>query len=121
MSLPANILQLIEEDERGFKKISAPLDIPSYDPKTHVIELTRSPYYRALVVLRHHLRAVSDYYFTTIYGAKNLDLFMLTPSVSSPMGPGSDSEAIQIEFGNLRTYLVDSSQFGFEPLLLNRF
>ena len=53
--------------------------------------------------------------------AKNVDLFMMTPSVSSPMGPGSDSEAIQIKFGNLNTNLVDSSQFGFEPLLLNGF
>jgi aspartyl/asparaginyl-tRNA synthetase len=35
------------------------------------------------------------------------------------MGPGSDSEPIPFKFGELDTYLVDSSQFGFEPLLLN--
>jgi aspartyl/asparaginyl-tRNA synthetase len=52
-------------------------------------------------------------------GMKNVDLFMLTPSVSSPMGPGSDSEPIQVRIGDLDTNLVDSSQFGFEPLLLN--
>jgi aspartyl/asparaginyl-tRNA synthetase len=46
---------------------------------------------------------------------------MLTPSISSPMGSGSDSEPISIQFGNLQTYLTDSSQFGFEPLLLNGF
>jgi aspartyl/asparaginyl-tRNA synthetase len=44
---------------------------------------------------------------------------MMTPSVSSPMGPGSDSQTIPITFGNLHTYLVDSSQFGFEPLIMN--
>ena len=33
------------------------------------------------------------------------------------MGPGSDSEPINIKFGKLHMYLVDSSQFGFEPLL----
>jgi asparaginyl-tRNA synthetase len=44
---------------------------------------------------------------------------MLTPSVSSPMGPGSDSEAIPIKFGKYNSNLIDSSQFGFEPLLLN--
>jgi aspartyl/asparaginyl-tRNA synthetase len=37
------------------------------------------------------------------------------------MGSGSDSEPISIQFGNLQTYLTDSSQFGFEPLLLNGF
>lgn len=45
---------------------------------------------------------------------------MLTPSVSSPTGPISDSEVIKIKFGKYDSYLVDSSQFGFEPLLLNR-
>jgi len=44
---------------------------------------------------------------------------MLTPSVSSPMGPGSDSEAIELQFGDLSTFLTDSSQFGFEPLIMN--
>lgn len=44
---------------------------------------------------------------------------MFTPSVSSPMGPGSDSEPMPIKFGELNTFLVDSSQFGFEPLVMN--
>ncbi|MCX8513475.1 MAG: hypothetical protein ORN26_00120, partial [Candidatus Pacebacteria bacterium] len=35
------------------------------------------------------------------------------------MGPGSDSEAVEMMFGKLKTFLVDSSQFGFEPILLN--
>ncbi|MEK7130774.1 MAG: amino acid--tRNA ligase-related protein, partial [Patescibacteria group bacterium] len=53
--------------------------------------------------------------------AKNIDLFMMTPSISSPAGQGSDSEAIPIVFGKLDTFLTDSSQFGFEPLLMNGF
>ncbi len=44
---------------------------------------------------------------------------MLTSSVSSPMGPGSNSEVVPIRFGDLDSYLVDSSQFGFEPILMN--
>ena len=36
------------------------------------------------------------------------------------MGPGSDSEVIPIKFGKYNSFLVDSSQFGFEPLLLNK-
>ena len=93
--------------------------LPNYHPETHYIDLTESKYFDALLTLRHYVRAVSDYYFGVLHGGRNVDLFMLTPSVSSPMGVGSDSEAIPIKFGNLDWYLVDSSQFGFEPLLMN--
>lgn len=93
--------------------------MPIYDPKTHYLDLTQSGYFRALITLRHYIKVASDYYFGTIQNAKNIDLFMLTPSISSPMGPGSDSEAIPIKFGKYDSNLVDSSQFGFEPLLLN--
>src|ERR1035437_495553 len=95
--------------------------LPKYDPKTHYLELTRSKYFQAIVVLRHYIKVASDYYFGVECGAKNIDLFMITPSISSPMGPGSDSEAIPIKFGKYNSNLVDSSQFGFEPLLLNEF
>ena len=71
--------------------------------------------------LRDIIKLTTDFYFKDIVEAKNIDLFMLTTSVSSPMGHGSDSEAIAIKFGNLETNLVDSSQFGFEPLLLLTF
>ncbi len=93
--------------------------LPKYTPDKHYIDLTNKKYFRALLVLRHNLKRVSDYYFSETVGAKNVDLFMLTPSISSPMGPGSDSEGIPIKFGDLNTYLVDSSQFGFEPLIMN--
>jgi asparaginyl-tRNA synthetase len=93
-------------------------ELPKYDPTTHYIELARARYFHALLALRHVLKSVSDTYFSSL-GALNIDLFMMTPSVSSPMGPGSDSEAVPIQFGKLHTYLVDSSQFGFEPLLMN--
>ena len=92
---------------------------PKYDPTTHYIELARSGYFRALLTLRHYIKATSDFYFSVVQNATNVDLFMMTPSISSPMGPGSDSETIPITFGELHTFLVDSSQFGFEPLLMN--
>ena len=69
--------------------------------------------------MRHYIKIASDYYFGVECGAKNIDLFMLTPSVSSPMGPASDSEPNLIKFGKYNSNLVDSSQFGLEPLLLN--
>lgn len=94
--------------------------LPEYNPETHYLELTRSGYFQALIILRHYIKIISDYYFGVEQKAKNIDLFMLTPSISSPMGPGSESEAIPIKFGKYNSNLVDSSQFGFEPILLKR-
>ncbi len=95
------------------------LSTPPYHPETYYRDIAQNPYFSSLVLLRHEIKRTIDFYMGEIAGAKNLDLFMLTPSISSPMGPGSDSEAIQIRFGELHTYLVDSSQFGFEPLIMN--
>ena len=118
--IPDYLRKQIKNDDLIFKDINQePFVLPVYDPKTHYLELTRSGYFRALITLRHYIKAVSDYYFGVECGAKNIDLFMLTPSISSPMGPGSDSEAIPVKFGKFDSNLVDSSQFGFEPLLLN--
>lgn len=90
-----------------------------FKPSTYYKDITNSLYMDALIILRHQIKEVSDRYFSDEVGAKNVDLFMITSSISSPMGPGSDSEAVEIQFGKLKTYLVDSSQFGFEPLLFN--
>lgn len=95
--------------------------LPKYDPSFHYLELTKSKYFQALLVLRHNIKLATDYYFSFVCKATNIDLFMLTPSISSPMGLGSDSETLPIQFGNLNSNLVDSSQFGFEPLLMNGF
>lgn len=93
--------------------------LPLFNPKTHYLEIANSKYFKALTIMRHNIKLASDFYWSTLENAYNIDLFMFTSSVSSPMGPGSDSEAIDIQFGNLHTYLVDSSQFGFEPILMN--
>ncbi len=93
--------------------------LPTYSPEEHYLHLTNNQYYRALLILRSFISATCDDYFYNKHGAQKIDLFMLTPSVSSPMGPGSNSAAIPIKFGNLHSFLTDSSQFGFEPLLLN--
>lgn len=120
--LPEYFYKNLTADDSKFSHQGVSLfTIPKYDPHRHFLDLTESPYYRALVVLRHHIKAASDYYLGSYLNAKNIDLFMLTPSVSSPMVPGSNSEPIPIVFGSLHTNLVDSSQFGFEPLLLNDF
>ena len=118
--IPNYLCNQIEDDDLKFRNINLKFfTLPAYDPKTHYLDLTRSGYFRALITLRHYIKIVSDYYFGVECEAKNIDLFMLTHSISSPMGSGSDSEAIPIKFGKYDSNLVDSSQFGFEPLLLN--
>lgn len=106
--------QFLLEKRSGFR-------VPSYRPTKHYKDLVDSKYYWGLLAFRHCIKLISEYYFSTVVKATNVDLFMVTPSISSPMGPGSNSEAIRIRFGDLDTNLVDSSQFGLEPLLLNKF
>lgn len=118
--LPKYIAKRIEEDDLKYKNLDLELFVlPKYNPQYHYLELTKSKYFHAIITLRHYIKEASDFYFGNEQEAKNIDLFMLTPSISSPMGPGSDSEPIPIKFGKYKSNLVDSSQFGFEPLLLN--
>ena len=109
------------KDNLKTSKIRGSFKAPKYNPKTYYKDIAKNNYFYALLLLRHYIKFTSDYYFGIKLGAKNVDLFMITPSISSPVGPGSDSESIKIEFGKLETFLTDSSQFGFEPLLLNNF
>jgi asparaginyl-tRNA synthetase len=117
--LPASFLRSVADEAKKLAVNcgSEKLVPPPYNPETYYKDLTSDKFFDALVLVRHYVKAASDTYFGEVIRARNTDLFMLTPSVSSPMGPGSDSEAIPIQFGDLHTYLVDSSQFGFEPLL----
>jgi len=118
--ISGELLKRIRDADRKYEKTNVrDFSLPRYNPKTHYLKLTRSKYFNALVVLRHYTKIASDYYFNVKEGAMCIDLFMLTPSISSPMGPGSDSKVIPVKFGRYTTNLVDSSQFGFEPLLLN--
>ena len=113
------IKQKIISDDINFKEIEkSRFSIPKYNAKTYTEDILKSNYYYAIILIRHYLRMVADYHLSFNEGSKNIDLFMLTPSISSPCGPGSDSVPIPIKFGKLNTNLVDSSQFGFEPLLL---
>ncbi len=101
--------------------ISMTLKIPVYNPKTHYLRVADSAYFRFLSNLRHRIRLATDDYWSVIQKAESVDLFMLTPSISSPSGPSSDSQAIPLTFGGIDTFLVDSAQFGLEPLLMNGF
>ena len=108
-----------ESDQIYANKKKDDFELPIFDGITYYKEVAKSPYFQALTVLRHYIKRSCDVYWGDIQKAYNVDLFMITQSVSSPMGPGSDSEAISLKFGEHNAYLIDSSQFGFEPLLLN--
>lgn len=118
--LSKNLLTLAESNANTFaKKIGQHhLRPPEYNSLKYVNDLVSNKYFEALAILRHHIKFASDAYWSGL-GAVNIDLFMLTPSASSPMGPGSDSEVITIQFGDYETNLTDSSQFGFEPLMFH--
>ncbi len=115
-----DVLKRAQEDDEKVAAIQpeGKLVHPELDPEHYYEQVASNPYFRALIYLRHHIRAISDAHFSREVDARNIDLFMLTSSVSSPSGPGSDSEPIPLQLGGLHTYLVDSSQFGFEPILV---
>ena len=105
MKIPIYLLRQLKKTDSLFKKQKVgSFRVPPYDPQNHYIDLTKSDYYWALLNLRHFIKVSSDCYFGKIIGATNVDLFMMTPSVSSPAGLGSDSEAISIKFGNTKTF-----------------
>ncbi len=118
-TLPKNLLFEARKDAEALvKNLKGAKVLPSpYNNKTYYKDLTKYEYFDALVLLRHYIKSASDVYFGQVVKARNVDLFMITPSVSSPMGPGSDSEVVPIKFGKYDSFLVDSSQFGFEPLI----
>ncbi|BFD25319.1 MAG: amino acid--tRNA ligase-related protein [Candidatus Parcubacteria bacterium] len=115
-----NILKNARNDAIEFVEANGQNSLyPSfYDADSYVNDLVNDKYFAALAIVRHYVKLMSDAYWSD-FGAVNIDLFMLTSSASSPMGPGSDSEVINIQFGKYQTNLTDSSQFGFEPLMFH--
>ena len=107
-------------DSKIYKHLNGQiLKPPTYNPQDHYLHVAQDNYFFALLILRQAVKMISDTYFCHEKEALCIDLFMYTPSVSSPMASGSDSEPIPFKFGDLDTFLVDSSQFGFEPILQN--
>lgn len=96
-------------------------EIPKYSPDDHYLSVASNPYFLYLTKLRDILKEVTDDYFRYCVNAVNVDLYLTSQSVSSPMGQGSNSEPVHVKIFDQRTHLVDSSQFGFEPMLMNEF
>jgi len=118
--LLGNVLKFAERSANTFVETNGQdiLRPHSYNPEKYIDDLVTNRYFWALAILRHCIKLTSDAYWSDV-GAVNIDLFMMTPSSSSPMGPGSDSEVLSIHFGKYLTNLTDSSQFGFEPLMFH--
>lgn len=91
-----------------------------YQPKKHIQNLIKDDYYFNLIILRNTIQVYIDNYFQKL-NAPKVDLYLISKGVSSPMGKGSDSLPVPITFGTKKTYLVDSAQFGMEPLVQKRF
>lgn len=119
-SIFEKILENAKFDANRFVEINGQNNLrpPLYNAESYVEDVVKDKYFAALAIVRHYVKLTSDAYWSGV-GAFNIDLFMLTPSASSPMGPGSDSEVISIQFGEYQTNLTDSSQFGFEPLMFH--
>jgi len=87
---------------------------------TYIDKLLSEEYYRNLVIARDLISQACDDYFRLKNG-KKVDLYLISNCASSPMGKGSDSEPLFINFGDRETALVDSSQFGLEVMVLKHF
>ncbi len=115
--VPQHIIEAIKSlDAQVTATASTP---PEYSPLTHYKEVGSSPYFHDITIMRHIFKVLCDDYMTYKVRALNIDMYMYTPSASSPMGPGSDSKPVHFDFGGHSTFLTDSAQFGFEPLMLN--
>src|SRR5258708_36502609 len=91
-----------------------------YFKTEHIKNLIQDDYYVNLIKLRNSIEIACDTYFQNLHAPK-IDLFLISKGVSSPMGKGSDSLPIPFKFGKEFVYLVDSAQFGMEPLVQKGF
>jgi aspartyl/asparaginyl-tRNA synthetase len=91
-----------------------------YNRRKHIHNLINDEYYKNLIKLRNSVGLICDEYFQNL-GAPKVDLYLITKGVSSPMGKGSDSAPIPLKFSRQNAYLVDSAQFGLEPLVFDSF
>lgn len=91
-----------------------------FNSNSHIDSLINDDYYKKLIFLRSKIEISCDEYFQKL-NAPKVDLFLISQGVSSPMGKGSDSLPIPIKFGKDDVFLVDSAQFGMEPLVQKAF
>lgn len=114
-----NLLNNLRMDDISIGRLKDDhIPTPKYNANSYYKSVANNSYFAVLATIRHYLKFTSDEYFGVKLNAKNMDLFMFTPSISSPSGRGSDSKPIPFRLGKENSFLTDSSQFGFEPFLI---
>lgn len=83
------------------------------DPETHFVQTLSHPWYKGLALLQDVLSSATSDFFRS-RRLRTVHLPITTPSVSSPIGLGSDSLPVRIEISGQPTYLADSMQFMLE-------
>lgn len=81
--------------------------------KEHFMTIIDDEWYHILTKLQNTL-TVATYEFYSQRGYITLHLPIITGSISSPMGRGSDSLPVKINLFGIETYLADSMQFMLE-------
>ncbi|MEA3209959.1 MAG: asparaginyl-tRNA synthetase [Chthoniobacter sp.] len=71
------------------------------------------PWYRTIAEIQSAISFATQDFFRS-EGLRTLHLPLITSSVSSPMGLGSDSTPVEIDLSGARTYLADSEQLLLE-------
>lgn len=82
----------------------------------YISKLINDKYYENLIRIRNEISIACDSFFQAKKGQK-VDLFLIAQSISSPTAKGSDSKPIEIKIKNQNFFLIDSAQFGMEPLV----
>ena len=66
--------------------------------KTHTTKVLREDWYKATYRISCGFNVATTKFFTYEKGLSNVDTPLTTNSVSSPMGKGSDSQPVQVNF-----------------------
>src|SRR5262245_26116812 len=85
----------------------------SWNDRDYYLKVPRDSWYRTIADIQSTISFATQDFFRA-EGLRTLHLPLITSSISSPMGLGSDSTPVEIELFGVRTYLADSEQFLLE-------
>lgn len=83
------------------------------DPDAHWLTAMNHPWYRHMAIIQDAVVAAA-HRFLRSQGLLHFAAPVTTGSISSPMGPGSDSLPVEVEMMGVSTHLADSMQFALE-------
>ncbi|MGW0808524.1 amino acid--tRNA ligase-related protein [Nonomuraea sp. NPDC002799] len=93
--------------------MSAVVVEPAASLDDRFLRVVDDPWYTLLVEIQDLVtRSTVDFFGGA--GLRNLHVPITTHSISSPMGPGSDSLPVEVDLFDVRTHLADSMRFTLE-------